>query len=211
LAGALEHRELLRAPDGGGGQILVDAGPEQHLVRLQVLAGAPQGLVQRAQGRAAVAGHIAGGVQTGRLVTHTLLHQQARQGLCGGHQHPPVGLHVFVVEADRQQAHARLRVGLITAWGNTEAFGVFEPSESCHRKTVGTRLRRAIIAQQGCACISVFQVAGTGKFRMDFKRFPGRSGKRTAGPPAVPTCRQRRLDSRRSFQSEPGRTWRSDP
>ena len=43
--------DLLRAPDRGGGQVLVDAGLELDMVRLQVLGGLPHVLVHAAQRR----------------------------------------------------------------------------------------------------------------------------------------------------------------
>ena len=56
VAGAAEKVQLLRAPDGGRRQILVDPRLEADVVLLEELAGPPQRLVEPRQRRAAVAG-----------------------------------------------------------------------------------------------------------------------------------------------------------
>jgi hypothetical protein len=64
--GAREQVGLLGAPDHGRAQVLVQAGLEAHLGRVQVLACAPQLQVEAAQRAAAVAADETGSVQTGR-------------------------------------------------------------------------------------------------------------------------------------------------
>ncbi|BCY19897.1 hypothetical protein OkiPb01551_07930 [Bordetella pertussis] len=49
VLGAREQVDLLRAPHGGGGQVLVDAGLEFDVMLLQVLGGLPHVLVDPAQ------------------------------------------------------------------------------------------------------------------------------------------------------------------
>ena len=90
---------LLRAPQRGGGQVLVDPGLEQDVVLRERALGANELLVEPAERRAAVAGHIAGGVEAGAAVA-LLLHQaQAHQRLIAGDEDPAFGEVVFVVEA----------------------------------------------------------------------------------------------------------------
>ena len=51
LVGARRRKtQLLRAPQGGGGQLFVHAGLEHDVLRLQVVFGFPQRLVVAAQG-----------------------------------------------------------------------------------------------------------------------------------------------------------------
>jgi hypothetical protein len=72
-----EEVQLLRAPDRGRGEVLVQPGLEPDVVALEVRARAPQRLVEAAERRAAVAGDEAGGVEPGALVAHALQHHQA--------------------------------------------------------------------------------------------------------------------------------------
>ena len=67
--------DLLRAPDRGGRQFLVDTGLEHDVLRRQVFLGGPQRLVIAAQRRAAVAADEAGGVQTHRRIALALQHR----------------------------------------------------------------------------------------------------------------------------------------
>ncbi len=70
--GAGEQVDLLAAPDGGRGKVFVDAGLEHHVAGRQVLLGLPQGLVDAAQRRAAIARDKAGGVEAGGAVARLL-------------------------------------------------------------------------------------------------------------------------------------------
>ncbi len=65
---------LLRAPQRGGGELLVESGLEQNVGRAQMRLGALELLVEPAQGRAPIAGDIAGRIEAGAGVTR-LLHQ----------------------------------------------------------------------------------------------------------------------------------------
>ena len=79
-----QQPDLLRAPHGGGGEVLVDAGLEDDVVRVEVLAGRPQCEVVAAERAAAVAGDEAGGVVAGGTVAPSLQQRQAHQGLYAG-------------------------------------------------------------------------------------------------------------------------------
>ena len=68
------------------------------MVFIQMLAGFPQGLVQRAQWRAPVAADETCGVQTGGLVAQPLHQGQAHQRLNAGEVDTAVKPGVFVVQ-----------------------------------------------------------------------------------------------------------------
>ena len=104
VLGRADQVDLLRTPDGGRGQVLVDAGHELHVVRFQLFLGFPQVFIEAAQGRAAVAGNEAGRVQAGSLVAQALHHGQAHEGLDAGQEDGAGCGRVFVVEADGGQA-----------------------------------------------------------------------------------------------------------
>ena len=96
---------LLRAPDGGRGEILVQAGLEEDVVPLEMRLGAHELLVEPAERRAAIARDVAGGVEPGAAVA-LLLHQAgADQRLIAGDEHAALGKVVFVVEGDVLQRH----------------------------------------------------------------------------------------------------------
>ncbi len=93
-----EKIQLLGAPDSGCGDVLVDAGLEGDVMRLEVRLGGLQGLIEAAQRRTAVAGYIAGGVQPGGLVAAVLQHGQARKRLYAGEEDAPTFQFEFVIE-----------------------------------------------------------------------------------------------------------------
>src|SRR6185437_5388038 len=66
---------LLRAPNRGGGEFLVDAGLELDVGRGKLPAGADHLLVEAAERRTAIAGDVTAGVDAGAAVS-LLLHQQ---------------------------------------------------------------------------------------------------------------------------------------
>ena len=96
---------LLRAPQRGGGQVLVEAGHELDVVGLQDALGAQHGGFQRGDGRAAVARHVAGRIEPGLHVAGPLGQHQADDGLGAGQQLVGLVEGVFVVEADRILGH----------------------------------------------------------------------------------------------------------
>ena len=101
--------ELLRAPDRGRRQLLVDAGLEDDVLRGEVLLRRPQRLVVAAERRAAVAADEAGGVEAEDRVALLLQHRQADQRLDAAHEGAARLEGVLVVEGD---AFERLAHGL---------------------------------------------------------------------------------------------------
>jgi hypothetical protein len=79
-----EEVDLLRAPDGGGGEVFIDAWLEPDVMGVEMLFRTPQRLVEPAQRRAAIAGNEAGGVKSGGEVSFPLHHRQAGEGLGAG-------------------------------------------------------------------------------------------------------------------------------
>jgi hypothetical protein len=106
--------DLLGAPQSGGGQVLVGAGLELDVALLDEFLGLPQGLVEAAQRRAAIAGNVAAGVQAGREVALTLHHREAHQRLRPGQVNASALQYVFVVEGHRE-GHGKLPD--ISIWG----------------------------------------------------------------------------------------------
>ena len=110
VPGTGEQVGLLAAPHRGGGQLFVDARLEVDGVLLEVVAGFPEALVQPAQGRAAIAGNEAAGVQATCLVALMLEHRQTGQGLGTGEVQVPGGKAVLVVQTDLGQRHGALLI-----------------------------------------------------------------------------------------------------
>ena len=102
LAFAAQLR-LLRAPAGGRGKLLVEAGLEDDVGRLKPLLGAPELLVEAAERRAAIAGDEAGGVQPGAPVALALHQQHADDRLRAGEEDALLRQVVLVVEGDVSQ------------------------------------------------------------------------------------------------------------
>ena len=99
---------LLRAPQGGGREVLVDARIEDDARRLQHVGRAPELLVEAAQRRAAIAGDIAGRGQALAPVARLLHEEQAHHRLGPADQHPLLGEVVLVVKADGGKGHRAL-------------------------------------------------------------------------------------------------------
>ena len=91
---------LLAAPYGGGGEILVEAGLEDDLLGLEQRPGACEPGLQRGDGRAAIARHIAGRIQPRRPVARPLHEREAHHRLRAGEQHPVLRQIERVLEAD---------------------------------------------------------------------------------------------------------------
>jgi len=102
----LAHRvHHLGAPDGGGGEVLVEAVDELDVVLQQQLLLLDEVGVQHAHGRAAVAGDEHGVVQTAAAVEADLVHRQAHQRLDA----PDVDDPLFCRELPRQVLFGRHR------------------------------------------------------------------------------------------------------
>ena len=98
--------QLLRAPQGGGGQLLVHTGLEHDVLCLQVRAGFLQRLVVPAQWGAPVAADEASGVFAQQRVALALQHGQLDQGLHPAHEGPAMVQAVFVIQCDGFQGLA---------------------------------------------------------------------------------------------------------
>ena len=96
---------LLRAPQRGGGQVLVEAGHELDVVGLQDALGAEHGGFERGDGRAAIAGHVTGRIEPRAHVAGALGQHEADDGLGAGQQLAGLVEGVFVVEAHRVLGH----------------------------------------------------------------------------------------------------------
>ena len=89
---------LLRAPDRGRGQILVEARHEQDIIVVEIGLRAVHLRVDAAERRAAIARDQTGGVEAGAAI-HLLLHQQkTHDRLRSGHQRAFLAKIVFVRE-----------------------------------------------------------------------------------------------------------------
>ncbi len=97
-------RHVLRAPDGGRGEVLVEPRAEDDVVPGEDRACAPQFDVVSAHRGTAITGNIAAGVEAGRRVAKALLDRQAHERLHPGHVEPALGNGPAVLEG-------RLRAG----------------------------------------------------------------------------------------------------
>ena len=100
-----KEMQLLRAPYGGGRDVLVDARLEADVARLEEGPGGVQRGVQPAQRRAPVAGDVAGGMQAGGAVHGMLQHGQPSQGLHAGEEDPTALEPVLVFERNVCNIH----------------------------------------------------------------------------------------------------------
>ena len=91
---------LLGAPAGGGRDVLVDAGLEDHVVLLQVCLRPIELEIESAERRAAVAADVARGVVPGRDVAPALGQHEPHQRLDAGEEDAPAFAGVLVVEID---------------------------------------------------------------------------------------------------------------
>ena len=108
IAPALEQVDLLRAPDRGRRQVLVEAGLEMDAVLLEEAAGAPERGVVTGERRAPVARDEPGRVQPRRGVALPLHQREPHQRLGAGQVHPAGFERVLVVERDLRQFHEAL-------------------------------------------------------------------------------------------------------
>ena len=96
---------LLAAPDGGGGEVLVQPRLEQDVGGLQDGAGLAHLKIHRAQGRAAVAGHVSGRVEPRGRIARPLHQHQAHQGLRAVQEHGRLAQIEAVAQAHVVQRH----------------------------------------------------------------------------------------------------------
>ena len=101
----VEQIDLLAAPDGGGGELLVDAGLEMDVVPLQEALGLPQRMVVAPERRAAIARDEPRRVEAGGNIAPALHHRQTHQGLGRGDEHAAGLKGVFVVKRQIKQGH----------------------------------------------------------------------------------------------------------
>src|SRR5262249_21272587 len=96
---------LLRAPQRSRGEVFVQARLEYDIGAIEPALGAHELLVEPAERRAAVAGHVARGVEPGAAV-ELLLHQgEPHQRLVAGREDAALGQIIFVVERDMRERH----------------------------------------------------------------------------------------------------------
>ena len=81
IAGAGEQIRLLRAPNRGGGKVLVQPRLKSDLRRFEILARAPELTIEAAERRAAITGHETRRVAAGEPVAVALRQQQADERL----------------------------------------------------------------------------------------------------------------------------------
>ena len=105
VAAFAEQLGLLRAPQRGRGEVLVDRRLDLDVVVVEKPAGGGELLVEAAERRAAIARDVARRVMARRQIALALQHRQAHQGLDAGQEDPAVGLAVFVVETDVGELH----------------------------------------------------------------------------------------------------------
>ena len=79
-----EDLGVLGPPHRGGREVLVEAGVEADVVRLEEGPSLDEGVVEAAEGRAAVPRDVAGGVESGRDVAAALHHREPDEGLDAG-------------------------------------------------------------------------------------------------------------------------------
>jgi hypothetical protein len=121
-----ELAEELRAGDRRGGELLVDAGPEDDTGGLEVSARSPQLLIEAAERGPGIAADEHGGVVAAAPVESPLVEREPDQGLDARDQHPPRLGHVLVLERD-------LRPGD----GGTHADGTEPPAPATPTRSSG--------------------------------------------------------------------------
>jgi hypothetical protein len=96
---------LLRAPQGGRGEVLVEARLEYDVVGFEHALGALELVVEAAQRRATVSGHVTRGVEAGATIP-LLLHQaHAHQRLVAGDKNTLLAEVVLVGEGNLFERH----------------------------------------------------------------------------------------------------------
>ena len=91
--------DLLRAEDGGCGEVFVDGRKELDAVVFEAGFLTPKFQIDGAQGRAPVAGDKARGIEASGLVAAGLVKEDAGKRLGAGEENPASGSRVAIVEA----------------------------------------------------------------------------------------------------------------
>ena len=104
--GTGKQANLLGSPNGVGRQLFIDARSKNNLLAVQMLAGFPECLIERAEGRTAITRNEASGAQACDAVTLSLQHRQPHQGLITVHEGTPMFEGVLVI-----QRHTTQRAG----------------------------------------------------------------------------------------------------
>ena len=104
-----EQIRLLRAPDGRGGQVFVQARMEFDVVFIEVFLGLDRRHVDGRHRRTAVTGDVAGRIQASLQIALALQHGQADQRLRARHEGAATLQGVFVVQGNFGRVRARLK------------------------------------------------------------------------------------------------------
>ncbi len=107
--GAGEEVDLLGAPNRVGREVFVEPRLEVDVGAPQEFLGLPQGLIDPAQRRAAIARNEARGVESGEAVALPLQDEEPHQGLRAGEENPSRFEFPLVVETDPSKRHEGLR------------------------------------------------------------------------------------------------------
>ena len=105
VAAIAERRRLLRAPDRGRGQVLVDGRLEVDVGAREKALGGPQLLVDVVHRGAAVAGDVAGGVEARDAVSNALHHREPHERLAARDVNPSFPALVLVVQRNCRELH----------------------------------------------------------------------------------------------------------
>ncbi len=192
---------LLRAPQRGGGQVLVQAGHELDVVGLQQALGAEHRRFQGGNRRAAVARHVAGRIEPGLHVARTLRQHQAHDGLGAGQELVRLVERVFVVEADRVLGHGGFgpsRFLARRAWA-----GRPRTRDARVRRLSQTSCRGRLLLQMGCTAASrnqAIQRVRAGRLRIAQQLMAERAPQQYCAP-----CRPGWTAMRRAIR-HPGRS-----
>src|SRR5262245_42294944 len=116
---------LLRAPQGRGCEVLVEAGHELDVVLFQDAPRTQHGCLEGGDRGAAVTRHVARGIETRPHVPGTLNQHQAHDRLGAGQELPALVEAVLVVEAYGVLWHGGFQLRAWSAWG-----GLMVPSGS---------------------------------------------------------------------------------
>jgi hypothetical protein len=92
--------DVLRAPDGGGAKLFIDARNETNVLRFEELLGPPELLIVGAKRGAAIARDEPGGVDARRAIACFLDEREPDQRLHTAHEHAPVFEQILVAERD---------------------------------------------------------------------------------------------------------------